>query len=305
MQLPTLPLEEWKDTKMTIHLYLQIIGKIRLKLTPRKNHWWYVTEYITSKGITTGTIPFDHDRHSFEITLNFLSHKLELTSSKGFEASFPLKDGLSVAAFHDELFELLNKAQIPVNILDKPYDLPFDKSFSEIRNYHHYQKEYVERFWHIMLWVSNVFKQFSGRFYGKTCPVQLYWHHMDLAITRFSGKSAPKMPSEASTADKDAYSHEVISFGFWAGDDNMTEPAFYAYTYPSPEGLEKAPLKPNYAEWIDSNGSPMAILKYHDLLKEKDPTSALLSFLESAYQSGAKLAGWDIDSFTVKKLDEL
>lgn len=149
------------------------------------------------------------------------------------------------------------------------------------------------------------FKEFSGRFYGKTCPVHLYWHSLDLAVTRFSGKEAPPMPDGARLSDKDAYSHECISFGFWAGDENIPEPAFYSYTAPAPEGLAQKPLKPSKAEWLNNNGSPMAILRYHDLLKENNPRESLLLFMESAYQAGASLAGWDIEHFTTPPLSEV
>ena len=189
--------------------------------------------------------------------------------------------------------------------MDRPYDLPVTKPFAEITEHASYQPEYVERYWRIMMWVSGVFEEFSGRFYGKTCPVHLYWHHMDLCVTRFSGKKEPSLDPERTVADKDAYSHEVVSFGFWAGDDNVRGAAFYSYTYPSPEGLDQEPLAPAAAAWADGGGSPMAILMYDDLRAESDPRQALLDYLESAYHAGAKLAGWDVAALTVPPLSEL
>jgi len=303
--LPALPLDAWENTKHTLHLCLQILGKIRLKMMPRKNHWWYITEYVTAKGISTRDIMYNEGMDNFEIALNFLTHQVEIVSSQGGMKTFSLEEGLSVAKFYQKLMTALSELGIEVAILDKPYDLKPDKDFSEIEEYHHYQKEYVEKFWRILLWVDSVFKEFSGRYYGKTCPVHIYWHHMDLTVTRFSGNKGPALKSEMRISDKDAYTHEVISFGFWAGDEQMREPAFYSYTYPAPDGLEGEPLQPPGANWIDSNGSPMAIITYEAIRTNENPRQALLAFLESAYQAGAKLANWDIAGNTVPDLDEM
>lgn len=201
--------------------------------------------------------------------------------------------------------KMLQKANISVSIVDVPFDLDIDKPFDEITEYHHYDEDYTHKLWKTMLWTSNVFKEFSGRFYGKTCPVHLYWHSMDLVVTRFSGHEAPPMPADARISDKDAYSHECISFGFWAGDENVPEPAFYSYTFPAPDGLEKETIKPASAQWIDNNGSPMALLKYKDLVSTDDPREELLSFLESTYLAGAKKANWDIEKLKVPDLKEM
>lgn len=304
-KLPTLHYRGHEQKKMTLHLFLQIMGKIRLKLTPRKNHWWYVTVYVSTKGITTGPVPYNEGMDTFEMTINVHQHQLEVSTSKGEFASFSLLHGISVADFYQQLSGILEQFNIVVSILDKPYDVKIDKPFDEITAYHHYEEAYTRDFWRILLWVDGVFKEFSGRFYGKTCPVHLYWHSMDLAVTRFSGKQAPAMPAEARLSDKDAYSHECISFGFWGGDEKMPEPAFYSYTYPSPEGINQEPLMPSSAQWVDSNGSPMALLTYSNLLKASDPRSTLLDFLESAYAAGAKKAHWDIKTLTVPELDNM
>ncbi|MEP6926078.1 MAG: DUF5996 family protein [Ginsengibacter sp.] len=304
--LQALPLEEWEQTKITLHLYLQILGKIQLALMPRKNHWWNITDLICPTGITTHDIPYQEEKETFQITLNILQHKLEVCTSKKEHESFPLQDGVSVAEFYKKIFGIFEKLNIPVKIIATPYDVPAEKKpFYQIDNFHFYQPEYIERFWRILVWVSQVFDKFGGRFYGKTSPVQLYWHHMDLVVTRFSGRKTPPLPHEAKTADKDAYSHEVISFGFWAGDEKMRAPAFYCYTYPSPEGLAQQALQPATAKWQDNNGSPMAMLMYDDIYNKENPEELLLSFMESAYTAGATLAGWNMADFKVPELVDL
>lgn len=296
---PSLPLETWEDTKNTVHLYTQIVGKIRLALMPRKNHWWYITLYVNARGLGTSPIPYDN--FTFEINFDFIDHTLNLISSRGTVRSFSLHTGLSVAEFYQQLFSLLEGEGIQVKILAKPYDCLTTEPFKRITKYASYDKEYVQRFWHVLVQVDQMMKEFSGRFYGKTCPVHLYWHHFDLTVTRFSGKRGPEVPFKT-VADKDAYSHEVISAGFWPGDENVRGAAFYSYTYPSPEGLDQEPLLPAAAQWVNSNGSPMALLMYDDLRKENNPKQAILDFLESTYQAGAKRAKWDIEDFKVMSL---
>jgi hypothetical protein len=304
--LPQLPLEAWEQTKTTLHLYLQIVGKIRLALSPRKNHWWNVTLYVSTKGLNTGPIPMADGWNTFEIAFDFLSHRLEVTDSTGRSGGFALRQGLSVAAFHEQLFEILKEMGVKASIVGRPYDLPgITEPFHTLTTHASYQSQYVERFWVILRWVDGVFKEFSGWFYGKTCPVHLYWHHMDLAVTRFSGHKGPSQGADWRLSDKDAYSHEVISFGFWAGDEKVRQPAFYAYAYPSPQGLEREHLEPEAARWVDNNGSPMAILYYEDLRRCDRPRAALLDFLESAYSAAAVLAGWDVEALKVPPLEEL
>jgi hypothetical protein len=306
LTLPELPLDAWEQSKTTLHLFTQIVGKIRLKLTPRKNHWWYMTLYVSPRGLTTHAIPFRNGTQTFEITFNFLYHRLEVFTSEGQSGSIPLRDGLTVAQFYRELRSMLAGFGIPARMVAAPFDIPgVNAPFARITEHHTYQPEFVERFWRLLMWVDGVFKEFSGRFYGKTCPVHLYWHHLDLAVTRFSGRKGPPLADDWRISDKDAYSHEVISFGFWPGDENVRAAAFYAYAYPSPSGLEKETLLPAAAQWVDNNGSPMALLMYDDLIKTADPRRELLDFLESAYQAGARLAGWDMDDFRVPALDEL
>ena len=294
-----------EKSKLTLHLFLQIIGKIRMNKTERKNHWWYITEYIDTKGISTGAIPYDNGKNTFKITVNVLQHLLEVENSKGGFNSFELSSSLTVAEFYKKLTHILKKQNIHFSILDKPFDLNIERKFGQIEDLHHYDKDYVFNLWKTLLWVDTVFQEFSGRFYGKTCPVHLYWHSMDLTVTRFSGKKAPPMPNDARISDKDAYSHEVISFGFWPGDENVQEPAFYSYTYPSPKNIDKEHILPKTANWVEVNNSPMAILTYNDLVKEENPRKELLDFLQTTYQAGAKLANWDIKSFEVPELKKI
>jgi len=305
VSLPDLKYVGFEKEKLTLHLLLQIVGKIKLELMPRKNHWWFITHYITTKGISTGAIPYNNGFSNFTIDFNFITHQLEVTTSRGDFKVLKLKNGLNISEFYTELFSILQTLKINVKIVDKPFDLGIDKKFSAISEVHHYKESYIEKLWKSLLWTDGIFKEFSGRFYGKTCPVHLYWHSMDLAVTRFSGRKVPKMPDEARLSDKDAYSHECISFGFWPGDENIQEPAFYSYTFPNPEGLEEQKLQPEVAKWEMNNGSPMAILTYANLREEEKPKKALLDFMESAYQAGATLSDWPIEDFKVPDLDRL
>ncbi len=304
-QLPKLKYSGNEKKKLSLHLIFQIMGKIRMGLTPRKNHWWYITLYVTEKGFSTGPVPLENGFESFSLSLDVLHNRIEILKSNGDLRLLELRNGLTIADSYKQLIRQLEDIGIKSKHIPKPFDLNITKEFSEIETIHHYDPAYVMNFWKVFLWVDSVFKEFSGRFYGKTCPVHLYWHSMDLAVTRFSGKEAPAMPPEARLSDKDAYSHECISFGFWAGDENIPEPAFYSYTYPAPDNLEKETLKPKEAEWVINNGSPMALFKLSDLLDKDNPKAELLNFMESSYRAGAKLAGWDIEKLTVPSLTKL
>jgi len=287
---PALPLKEWEDTKQTLHLFVQIVGKIRMKLTPHQNHWWHVPLYVNTRGLGTRSIP--NKDHHFEINFDFVDHELKLTTDRGEQEAFELHNGLTVSEFYHQLFGVLSELDIDVEILAKPYDQPFDTPFPEDHQHDQYDKKYVERYWKILSQIDRIFKIFNRDFRGKICPVQLYWHSFDLAATRFSGKQAPAMP-EAGHVDQEAYTHEVISFGFWAGDENIPDAAFYSYTFPAPEDLDTAPLKPEKAFWTEQRGSPMALLMYEDVRNAEDPEQAVLDFLRSAWEAGTEKAGWD------------
>ena len=257
---PPLPLSEWRATKNTLHLYLQIVGKIRLTLFPRLNHWWHVPFYVSTRGLTTRPIPFAAG--NFEIEFDFIEHALKISTDEGERRSFALADGLTVADFYRKVFENLAALGIEAKIRAVPYEAPSQTPFAEDTENKSYDKEYVERFRRILIGVNAVFEEFRGRFTGKSTPVHLFWHSFDLALTRFSGKPAP-VRAEAGMVEREAYSHEVISFGFWAGDDNVPAPAFYSYTAPEPEGLTDEALKPDAAIWNTDKGA-MALLMYED-----------------------------------------
>jgi len=304
-KLPVLPFEEWAETRLTVHLILQIIGKTRLKLTRRKNHWWYITIYVTSRGFGTHSIPINDGLDSFEIEFNVRKRAVVLSKSTGDEIEISLTTNPTIATFYKQFMEALEQWGCKPDFVPKPFDLGIEKPFAEITEYHHYDWEYIEKFTQMMRWNNDVFQEFSGRFYGKTCPVHIYWHHLDLTVTRFSGKRLPPMDKGARILEKESYSHEQISFGFWAGDDNMPEPMYYAYTFPSPDGLDKERIQPDQAKWVDSNGSPMALLRYNDVIQSENPRELVLEFLESTYQAGASMAGWDIEKLTVPPLNEI
>jgi hypothetical protein len=295
---PALPLDQWEDTKQTLHLFVQIVGKIRMELTPHQNHWWHVPLYVNTQGLGTSTIPYKN--HHFEINFDFIDHQLTVTTSRGEQEQFELHDGLSVSEFYQKLFSILDRFSIDVDILAKPYDQPFDTPFPEDKEYNQYDKKYVERYWKILSQLDRLFQIFNSDFRGKVCPIQLYWHSFDLAVTRFSGKQAPPMP-EAGHIDQEAYSQEVISFGFWAGDENIPDAALYSYTFPAPEDLDSAPLKPEEAFWTEQRGSPMALLMYEDVRNAKDPEQAVLDFLRSTWKAGIEKAEWDTSNLIKSK----
>ncbi len=286
--LPTLPMDEWEDTKWTLHLYCQIVGKIRLTLMPPQNHWWHVPLYVSSRGITTRPIPYKNG--GFEIEIDCIDHKLRVTTSTGVAAEFYLT-GQSVAEFYRQLFSTLGELGIEVEIISKPFGIPITTPFAEDNEHASYDPEYVHRYWQALLWINGVMSEFMGRFLGKTTPIHLFWHSFDLALTRYSGRRAPAQEG-ADKVTREAYSHEVISFGWWPGDDNTRSPMFYSYTAPEPPGLGEEPLEPEGAAWVEpSENSHMALYPYEKVRLSEDPRGSLLSFLESAYQAGGRLAG--------------
>ncbi|MGI9530535.1 DUF5996 family protein [Lutimonas sp.] len=303
--LPYLAYNSWTNSRTYVHLLLQIIGKTRLGLTVRKNHWWYITIYISSKGFSTFTIPVDNGLSSLEIELDVLQQAVVLTHSSKGSIQIDLSQGPSISEFYKKFMSELDRLELSPRFIQRPFDMGIDKPFDQLDNYNSVNWTAIEKFWQMMQWNNSIFKEFSGRFYGKTCPVQIYWHHMDLAVTRFSGKKLAPMDTSVRISDRDSYSHEQISFGFWVGDENVQEPAYYSYAYPSPDGIDKKPLMPSTANWVDSNGSPMAFLRYEDVIKTADPRQSVLDFLESAYQSGAELAGWNIEELTTPPLEQL
>ena len=293
---PEMPLDAWRPTKNTLHLYLQIVGKIRLAMHPRVNHWWHVPLYVSPRGLTTRAIP--HDGGNFEIEFDFHEHVLKIKLSDGRYEDFALFDGLTVADFYSSIFQNLDKLGIHPKIWAVPYEAPSTTPFADDHENKSYDKNYVERFHQILVAVNDIFEEFRGRFTGKSTPVHLFWHSFDLALTRFSGRRAPAMP-DANMVTREAYSHEVISFGFWFGDDkpnSVAAPAFYSYTAPKPAGLEDEPLWPEKAFWTADGG--MALLMYDDVRNSANARAKILDFLESAYGAGCKTANWPVDDLT-------
>ena len=259
---------------------------------PYKNHWWHVPLYVNQRGL--GTAPIPYKDKIIDVNFDFCAHKLIINTSHSEVETIALKDGLCVSDFYKQVMDALARLNVTVKILAKPYEIEPKTPFAIDTEHCTYHQEYVRDFWQILCFVDSVFKEFSGRFIGKCSPVHLFWHSFDLAVTRFSGKKAPIWEG-AGRVDAEAYSHEVISAGFWAGDDTTREAAFYSYTYPSPSGLDAVPLLPaGKAKWIDQRGSPLALYTYDDLRTEKDPKTALLQFLQSSFMAGANLSGWDI-----------
>ncbi len=291
MSLPELPLAEWEATKDTLHLWAQIVGKIRLASTAPRNHWWHVPLYVDVRGLTTRRM-HGGDGVSFEIDFDFVDHRLVVRTNRGEVASFPLVDGLSVSEFDRQLHATLAGLGIDVAIREIPFGVPMTTPFPDDTEHASYDPDAVERFWRILDWTDGVFEEFAGWYCGKTSPVHLFWHSFDLAVTRFGGKRAPPIP-DVDAVTREAYSHEVVSFGFWAGDANLREPSYYSYTAPEPPGLRERPLQPDGAAWIEQGAGSMALLPYEAVRTSPDPRAALLVFLESTYDAGADAAGWD------------
>jgi hypothetical protein len=284
-------LEEWEPTKDTLHLWVQIVGKVRLASTPPRNHWWNVPLYVDVRGLTTRRM-FAANGVTFEIDFDFIDHRLVIETDSGGRESFDLHGGLSVAAFDEELHATLAGLGVDVAIRESPFGLPMTTPFPADREHAAYDRDAVTRFWRILEWTDHVFEEFAGWYCGKTSPVHLFWHSLDLAVTRFGGKRAPQLP-EADPVTQEAYSHELVSFGFWAGDRNVREPSYYSYTAPEPPGLRGRTLRPEQTTWTVIGAGSLALLPYEVVRTAADPRAALLAFLESAYEAGADAAGWD------------
>jgi hypothetical protein len=289
--LPELRLADWRATKDTLHLYCQIVGKARMATTPPRNHWWHVPLYVDVHGLTTRRM---HQRETtFEITFDFLEHALVVATADGRRDGFALRDGLSVADFDAQLHVTLADLGVDVEIKEEPFGVPMTTPFGEDSEHASWDRDAVERFGRILDWSDAVLEEFSGWFCGKTSPVHLFWHSLDLAVSRYSGRAGPAL--EADRVTQEAYSREVISFGFWAGDDNVGDAAYYSYTSPEPEGLREQPL--SAGQWIDSGSGSLAVLPYETVRTASAPRTTLLAFFQSAYEAGSGLAGWDTAGF--------
>ena len=289
---PALPYEDWRPTKETLHRFTQIVGKVRMALVPPRNHWWHVTLYVTAHGLTTGPMPYGG--LTVEIELDFVDHRVHIRTSEGRRASFALRDRLPCARFYSDVFTALRDVGVDVDILALPFDLGDSPPFPDDTEHNSYDAAAVERFWTILRRTDAVLARFASGFSGKTSPTHLFWHGFDLAHARYSGRRAPPIEG-ADPVTAEAYSHEVIAFGWWPGDDRTTPfPAFYSYTAPEPDGLRDKPLEPAEAQWQAVGAGSLAVLPYDAVRAAPDPAATLLAFYESAYRAGAAAAGWDI-----------
>jgi len=292
---PELPLAGWPDTCATLHLWTQIVGKIRLARTPWLNHSWHVTLYVTARGLSTSPIP-DGTR-IFEIEFDFIDHVLKISTSDGATRQFALA-GHSVASFYRRVMEELASLGIKVVIDQMPNELPEPIRFSQDTQHAGYDAEAVRRFFKILSNADRVFKQFRTGFLGKASPVHFFWGSFDLAVTRFSGRSAPRhpggVPNLSDAVACEAYSHEVSSAGFWPGGGAIDYPAFYSYAYPEPDGFRTTKVRPEGAFFSKDVGE--FILPYDAVRTAKDPDAALLAFLQSTYEAAANAAKWNRDA---------
>jgi hypothetical protein len=292
---PRLPLEAWSDTCATLHMWTQIVGKIRLTQSPWVNHSWHVTLYVTARGLTTS--PIFYGSRTFDIDFDFIGHELTIQSSDGGVARFSLQPQ-SVAAFYGRLQNEMAKLDLHVNINRKPNEVPNAIRFDQDESHAAYDPVYANRFWRALVQADRLFKQFRGRFIGKCSPVHFFWGAPDLAVTRFSGRRAPEhpggVPNLPDPIAREAYSHEVSSCGFWPGGGAIAYPAFYSYAYPEPGGFASAPVKPSAAFY--SSDLREFILPYDVVREAESPDETLLDFLQTTYEAAANLANWDRNS---------
>jgi hypothetical protein len=284
---PALPLGSWKDTYATLHMWTQMVGKVRLRLTPVVNHWWNVPLYVSARGLTTSRIPYG--RRAFELWFDFIRHQLVLETNDGILKTLPLAPR-TVADFYQEFMAMLRSAGIEVKIWRMPVEIPNPIAFDQDRVHKSYDPVSVEKFWRILLSVDAVLNQFRAGFIGKSSPVHFFWGSFDLAVTRFSGRRAPERP-DADAMTREAYSHEVSSVGFWPGSGEVKDAAFYSYMVPEPQGFKDASVRPKAAHYEKQLGE--FLLMYEDVRKAESPTASLLDFCQSTYEAGASLGNWD------------
>lgn len=283
---PPLPYEEWKDTYATLHMWMQIVGKITIKLAPPLNHGWGIALHLTARGLTTR--PLTYGNRSFTIGFDFISHMLVIQTSDGERRAMTLAPR-SVAEFYREFMAMMHAMSLDVEIWPVPVEIPDPIPFEKDSVHHSYDPEYANRFWRILVQVEHALTGARCTFVGKCSPVHFFWGSFDLAVTRFSGRTAP--PREGPAFMRDAYSHEVISHGFWPGSGAMLEPAFYAYAVPEPDGLKEARVEPEAAYYHRELGE--FILPYEAVRTSADPAAAITAFVDSTYDRAATLAKWD------------
>jgi hypothetical protein len=284
---PALPLAEWRNTYDTLHMWTQIVGKVRLALSPHVNHWWEVPLYVNARGLTTSPIPYEGE--IFEIQFDFINHELEVATSWGGRRKLPLAPQ-TVADYYRAFMDTLNDLGINVEIWPMPVEVPDPIRFDQDRRHAAFDPAYAERLWRILLTVDSILKQFRARFIGKDSPVHFFWGSFDLAVTRFSGRRAPPRPG-ADAITREAYSHEVSSAGFWPGGGDVAGPAFYSYAVPEPPGFREARVRPPQARYHAKLNE--FLLMYDDVRTSLSPAAALLDFLQSTYEAAADLGKWD------------
>lgn len=281
---PALPLEEWEATYRTLHMWTQIVGKIRLTLTPLENHFWNVALYVNTRGLTTSPIPYRG--HTFEIQFDLVHHRLELRTSE-YERAFALSPR-SVAAFYREIFWLLRGVGIDVHINPKPQEVTNPLLFDQDETHASYDPVYANRLWRILRSTDIVLREFRARFIGKSSPVHFFWGSFDLCCTRFSGRRAP---ARKGVITSESYSHECISVGWWPGGGDVAGPAFYAYAAPEPMGCSDQAVRPGSALYHGQLRE--FVLMYDDVRRAASPRNEILEFAQSTYEAAANLAGWD------------
>jgi len=295
---PALPYEAWKDTYETLHMWTQIVGKIRLARMPWQNHTWQVTLYPNAAGLTTGRMPYGDE--ALEIAFDFVRHELDIETSRGDRGTIQLVP-MSVAQFYTALMDALKSIRMPVSIYRRPAEVESRLPFDQDDVHRSYDAGYANRCWRVMSSTAEVLGRFRSRFYGKASPVHFFWGSFDLAVTRFSGRTAPPhpggVPNLPDRIARDAYSHEVSSAGFWPGGPAAPYPLFYSYAYPQPDGFDAAKVGPASARYDAALRE--FILPYDDVRQSADPPQTLLAFLESTYGAAADLGRWDRQSLEV------
>jgi len=283
---PALPYDAWKDTYATLHMWSQVVGKVVLAQAPPLNHSWGISLDVTPRGLTTRTLP--HGDRLFTIAFDFIDHQLVIDTSDGDRRTLALEPR-TVAEFYRTVMAMLEEMRLPVRIWPVPVEIPDPIPFEQDTGHHSYDPEAASRYWRVLLQVHRVFTESRTGFVGKASPSHFFWGSFDLAVTRFSGRSAP--PREGPAFMREAYSHEVISHGFWPGSGPILEPSFYAYAVPEPEGLKSAPVRPDAAFYHREMGE--FILPYDAVRRAASPAAEITAFIESTYDQAATLARWD------------
>ena len=298
---PGLPLDEWKGTYATLHMWTQVAGKVRFALSPWVNHSWHVTLYVTSRGLTTSPIPYGE--RTFEIKFDFIDHRLVVETSGGDVKHIELRPR-SVADFYGEVMSSLRSLGMDINIHTLPNEVADPVPFEKDVEHKSYDPEYANRFWRVLVQTDRVFKEFRAKFIGKCSPVHFFWGSFDMAVTRFSGRTAPPHPGGVphlpDVVAREAYSHEVSSCGFWPGGGPIPYPVYYSYAYPAPEGFKDARVRPSAAFYSADLGE--FLLPYDEVRKAEKPDTVLLDFLQSTYEAAADLAKWDRPALERDKL---